>query len=174
ADGWSLASLRFRTLRYWFAGIGLLSLTLLYVNPLVISAIRAPAITDSLPEVVVPLVPFPTLAVPKVQRPAPLATTPATPTHAASRTHTVRISGAPFAGRYGRDSLAAEAGRRTHRVPVVTDRHSLTPPQQKAKKKVKDPFANATVVQDAVGAPPVLPNGTDEPQAPTMDDSAAA
>src|SRR5689334_3227154 len=67
-DGLSLSALRFRGIRFWLAGIGVLSIVSLYVNPAVIAAVRMPSRAHlpsaPLPDIAVPLFRFPTLGVP--------------------------------------------------------------------------------------------------------------
>ena len=116
-EGLSLGALRTNAIRYWLAVVGLLSLTLVYVNPAVIGAIRAsaqPAAIETLPQLDLPVATFPALAVPKLHpsaRPAamqtaavPAATTRSTataPTQAPAQQH--------------------QHATTTQRVPVVTE-----------------------------------------------------
>jgi hypothetical protein len=137
--------MRMRGVRYWWAGLGLLVLSLLYIGP-VAASFRMPALparTSPLPALSVPRVAFPQLQIPKLRMQAPLPALPrATKTKA------------------GSPAQAATTGVR-HRVPVVSDTHSqrATAPTTEAEKPI-DPFANVPVVNDSVGSPLNLPTPT--------------
>ena len=154
--------MRFRGVRYWWAGIGLVVLILLYALPIaaVFRQPTIPARTLPLPVLSLPSVGFPLLRVPKVHR---LAALPAVPhsTHAAQRTAGAAV---PHA--------AQKISRQ--RVPVVSDSHSQVTPQTAAQKAApKDPFAEAPVVVDTIGAPIELPATASAASAPADTPNAA-
>ena len=131
--------MRMRGVRYWWAGIGLLVLALMYASP-VLATFRTPSLpgsTPPLPALSVPQIAFPQLQVPKVHR---LASLPALP----------RTSPAAHAAPAARQAVS-------HRVPVISDKHRQAATPQSAQKKAKDPFANVAVVSDSVGSPLNLP-----------------
>ena len=95
ANPYGLTALRYRGVKYYWVGISLLVLSIVYVAPLV-AALRAPSFpgpTTPLPALALPNVPVPLLRVPTVHRLAPL---PAVPHHARARsqrqaTHPQRV-----------------------------------------------------------------------------------
>src|SRR5204863_8864313 len=141
-EGFGLTALRFRGLRYWFAGVGLLALVLPYggaVAALGQPAYQAPVKGISL--LAAPVFAFPQLRVPKLRVP------PAPPRarHAAPTTHApAPVTSAPTRTR-------RHVVRR--KLPVVSDLHSLTPKASKPEGAPKDPFADVAVVEDAIGDP---------------------
>jgi hypothetical protein len=146
-----------RGIRYWLVGICLMTMVATYVAP-TIAALREPPLQrlSSFPRLSVPLLRIPTLAVPKLHAaPKPAAkpklvdnTAPATASTAARKRKVVK-----------------------HRVPVLTDKYEQTPAAATKKKEKKDPFADVPVVDDVVGAPPIL---SDAPAAPAAAAAAAA
>lgn len=146
----SIAALRCRGLRYWFAAVGTLAIAIPYLSPLAVLR-QHPYIapTPPLPRLVVPAVAFPTLAPPKLH---PQAALPAAPPRGAASTS---------AGTRG-----ARQVRR--RVPIVSDLRSLPSARAKPKAAPADPFANVPTIEDTVGAPPPpsSPLGDAAPAAP--------
>src|SRR5262249_45354261 len=137
--------------RYWWTGLGLTVLVLLYVVP-VAAAFRVPATPPSstpLPALSIPAVGFPQLRVPSVRRLAPLPPL-AHQTAAAPRTSAAQKTGT------GRHVVR-------RRVPVVSDTHSQGPPSSSTQKKQKDAFAAAPVVDDTIGLPVQLPAAASSP-----------
>src|SRR4051812_5700963 len=71
AQPWGLTALRFRGVRYWWAGLGVLVLGLMYLVPIA-AAFRQPAVStqssDPLPALEVPSFSFPLFRVPTVHR----------------------------------------------------------------------------------------------------------
>ena len=68
-------------MKYWWAGIGLLVLSLMYLGPIV-ATFRMPSLaarTSPLPALSVPRIAFPQLHVPAVRQQAPLPALPARP-----------------------------------------------------------------------------------------------
>jgi hypothetical protein len=141
AQPYGLTALRFRGIRYWWAGLGLVVLGFAYVGP-VVAAFRQPPVParpTPLPQLSIPALGFPLLREPKLHPQAPL---PALPRHAATPQH------APVAHATAQKTVAPQ------RVPVVTDSHAQAPRAKSTSKQPKDPFANATVVEDDIGTPP--------------------
>jgi hypothetical protein len=138
-DGLSLIALRTRAVKYWLVGISLLTLGVTYVAPIA-AALRMPGEQSYLPSISVPLVRVPTLAVPKLHAAPAQAALPKlnTGSHRAAPTHKRKLV--------------------NKRVPVLTDKYTQTPAASTATKKkaAKDPFANVPVVEDTVGAPPII------------------
>src|SRR4051812_12825325 len=159
----SILAVRERAIRFWLAGIGLLAFGAAYVAPIGL-AIRMPTLSHpvALPALELPVVSFPTFAVPRLHAaPAPAPAAPsAPPTEVARRV--VRQT----APQHPRPHRTMRHGARTVRIPAVRDSYSLLPPQPKAAKPKPDPFAAAPVVEDAVGV-------ATQDTAPAVDDPAA-
>ena len=140
--------MRFRGIRYWWAGIGVAVLVILYAGPL-IAALRQPSISGPaapLTSLTVPSAALPLLRVPKVHPLAPLP-----PLRAATT---------------GRAAHAAAPKVVHHRVPVVSDTRSL--PGTSGIKKTTTPvdlFSSVPTVVDTVGAPAQLPSAAAAPAA---------
>jgi hypothetical protein len=156
ADPLSLAALRVRGLRYWFAGIGLLALAIPYTSAL--AALRQPSYvppTKPLPMIGVPAVAFPLLRVPKL--------------HAAPKAvaeHAQHAAAAPAAAAQPVKHVRKVVRRR---LPVVADTHSTQPGAKQAPAKPADPFLKVPVVEDDIGTMPALQAAP----APAADASAA-
>ena len=148
-----LVALRFRGVRYWWAGLGLFVLVALYAAPIGESFRQPslPAKTTPLPGLSIPAVSFPLFHAPALRRQAPL---PALPHRAAPVTHATAPTPATTA---------------RPRVPVVSDVHAEAPRAAATKQAApKDPFANAPVVSDNIGTPVALPaTATQATAAPT-------
>jgi hypothetical protein len=136
-----LVAVRRRGLKYAWTGIGVLVLVSMYAAPTAAvfsrAAVAAPRV--ALPNLATPALPAPLLRVPKLHLlpalPA-VATAPALPA----------------------SKLVPKAQRTTHRklvrrrIPVVSDRHSQVALSDRAAKQTPhDPFADAPVVDDAIG-----------------------
>src|SRR5262245_41729288 len=72
-EPFSLATLRFRGIRCWFAGIGIATLVVVSIDPIA-SWFRLPAYKAPLPTLIVPQPSLPLLKVPKLHALAPLPT----------------------------------------------------------------------------------------------------
>jgi hypothetical protein len=157
AQPYGIIALRRRGVRYGWVGVGLAVLGLTYVGPIV-AAFRLPAVpsqTAALPALSIPAVGFPRLHVPRVHAVAPrprLAPRPPltpTKTSAPAPALTSRAIHHP-----PRKATTATRRIMRHRVPVVSDTHSQgLPPTPAQKAKAEDPFAEAAVVEDSIGAP---------------------
>ncbi len=147
--------MRQRGIHYWWAGLGILVLVVMYAAPIA-GAFRQPKAYDPvkpLPQLTVPAAAFPLLRVPKVHRLAPLAPLPRSAAAPASQS----VPAAP-----------QKTVRRTT-VPVVSDQHSQVAPakpQTATSTETKDPFADTPVVADAVGTLAPLDPGVQPTQAP--------
>ena len=93
--------------------------------------------TSALPSLTLPPIALPQFNLPKIHRLAPLP--PA-------------VTGTPAAG------TAAPAT--PQRIPVITDRHSLTSASKPAAAAKADPFSKVPTVVDTVGAPTPLSTAT--------------
>ena len=83
AQPYGLTALRFRGIRYWWAGIGLAVLGLLYVGPIA-AALQQPSLptqtaTVPLPGLSIPAISFPLFKTPNVHAVAPLAPVASSP-----------------------------------------------------------------------------------------------
>jgi hypothetical protein len=132
--------------RYWWAGLGLTVLVLLYAAPIA-AVFRQPVLperTSPLPALSLPMVGLPMFAVPKVR---PVPAVPPSTHHVTPK----RV----------RESTSTTTPRhrtvKRVRVPVVTDRHSQLAPTTKQRREPADPFANVEVVDDGIGTPIALP-----------------
>jgi hypothetical protein len=121
-------------------GICLLTLVLTYVMPMV-AALRVPAVTNPLPRMSIPLVRIPTLTVPKLHA----APKPA----AAPKLSSNKAAAAAAAHRRARKAVK-------RRVPVITDKYTQAAAAATTKKSKADPFAKVPIVEDMVGAPPII------------------
>ncbi|HEY8704771.1 MAG TPA: hypothetical protein VIL98_08455, partial [Gaiellaceae bacterium] len=120
------------------------------------AAFRMPSVQTYLPTLSVPLVRIPTLAVPKLHAVPKHAAKPtlAKPAHRATPTH-------------GKRKLVKR------RVPIHTDKYTQSAMLPAKQGISADPFAKVPVVEDTVGAPPIIaPNPT--PPATTAAQSAPA
>jgi hypothetical protein len=152
-----LTALRVRGIRYLWAGLGLAVLAFVYVGPLAAALQQSPVSprASSLPALSIPEVRFPLLATRKVRRPPPLP-----PARVSAPRTTVVVR-----------STVHEV---TRHIPVLSDVHAqIVPPNARQDSTSKDPFANAAVVEDDVGAPVVIPS-TPAPTMPAQPDTAAA
>ena len=136
-----MTALRFRGIRYWWAGIGISVLAFLYVGPIA-AALRQPSFVGSttpLAALTVPNAALPLLRVPKVHRLAPLP-----PLHAAKA---------------ARATPGASPTVVRHRVPVVTDSYSLvgTATGIARTNTPVDLFQSTPAVSDTVGTVVQLP-----------------
>ena len=146
-----LTALRFRGIRYWWAGIGITVLVLLYIGPIA-AALRQPAVpapTTPLSSLSLPSAAFPLLRVPRVRPLAPLPPTrnaQASPHRSAQKT-------APAA-----------------HVPVVSDSYELVPQAASRTAAPADPTGNAPTVVDTTGVPmaPAAPAAAGSTATPTQ------
>ena len=142
----SLIALRRRKVAGPFIAAAMLSFVFTYVAPMAL-ALRIPSVTAALPTVQVPAFDFPAIPVQKLHAPQAVH-------HAArSYAHTVRtVRRVPLA-------MPPPVYRATQssvvRAHVVTNKFELARPAKHASTTVAtDPFANAPVVENAIGAVP--------------------
>ena len=165
AQPYGLIALRSRGIKYWWTGLGLVVLGLMYVAPLAAS-FRVPSIgatsKPALPVLTLPSVPVPVFSVPKVHALAPLP-----PVHRA----------APSAASSPAQAATARKSTHTHPLsaPVVTDSHSqvVAPPSSASGATNKDSFANAPTVSDSIGVPVAIPVAAPVHTAPPSTDAVA-
>ena len=141
-----------------FVVVSLVAFGVAYAAPIV-SAIRLPAVTrvDPLPQIAIPAVGFPMLAVPKL-RPAP-----AVPVHA-----TAPAASPATSKRVTRHATRpAPAAPKRVKIPVLENSFGLPGKQAKSTTPV-DPFAKVPVVSNDTGVAVSLP------QDPAADSSAQA
>ena len=153
-----MTALRFRGIRYWWAGIGISVLAFLYVGPIA-AALRQHSFagpTTPLTALTVPSAALPLLRVPTLHRLAPLP--PLHAAKAAGASHTT----SPTAVR--------------SRVPVVTDSYSLVGGASgiAPTKTPVDLFQSTPTVSESVGAPVQLPATPAPAAAPTTPAAPAA
>src|SRR5690349_10850506 len=148
--------MRLRGVRYWWAGLGLVVLLLLYVMPVATAfrtSVQSFSSKPALPTLALPAIGTPVIPVPKLRPVAPLQTR-AVPQTASHPVHAV----------------AAVPGKRVvrHLVPVVSDKHSQVAPatSTSSASTPTDPYANAPVVSDSIGTPTALPSAPQTPTAP--------
>ena len=146
-----MTALRFRGIRYWWAGIGISVLAFLYVGPIA-AALRQHSFagpTTPLTALTVPSAALPLLRVPTLHRLAPLP--PLHAAKAAGASHTT----SPTAVR--------------SRVPVVTDSYSLVGGASGIARTNTpvDLFQSTPTVSESVGAPVQLPATPAPAAAPT-------
>ena len=136
----SLIGVRRRAVRFWLAGLSLLSFAVAYTGPLV-AAFELPTvsstITAPLPALALPAIAFPSLEVPKVSPPVRQAAMPersAAPTPRASQQPATQAAARP---------VPATRPASAEQVPVVTDQYTLDPAATAAPPAAKaaDPFA---------------------------------
>jgi hypothetical protein len=138
-----LVALRFRGIKYWWAGLGLAVLVALYAAPIGASFRQPslPATTTPLPSLTLPAVGFPLFKAAKLHRLAPL---PPLTHHASTAAAATRQAAQPVTQR-----------TQPLTVPVVTDVHAQAPRGATTKSNAtpKDPFVNVPVVSDNIGSP---------------------
>ena len=175
-DRLSLASLRFRGVRFWLAGISLFAFGVAYVSP-VIQALRvASAPAAPLPVFEIPQLSFAPFGIPKLRTPAAPVTAPAA--HA-GRPSVQRATRAPGSSAAATTRRAVPAAPPTPRaVPVVENSYTIAPTAPAQATTPADPFEGVPTVDDTVGtapppAPEAQPAAQPAPAAPAEDPAAA-